>query len=65
MNNSFTRRHFGRTLLAASSAVTVVPAFLRGQNLNSKLNIAIIGCGGAVAPTWGASPPKTSWLFAM
>ena len=36
------RRHFLSTILAASAA----PAFLRGQNLNNKLNLAIIGCGG-------------------
>src|ERR1043165_5071827 len=41
-----TRRQFTRTLLAATGAVATAPAFLRGQNLNDKLNIAIIGAGG-------------------
>jgi predicted dehydrogenase len=41
-----TRRQFTRTLLAGAGAVGLAPAFLRGQNLNSKLNIAIIGAGG-------------------
>ena len=41
------RRHFLRTsAFAAGAAAFGAPAFLRGQNLNSKLNIGIIGCGG-------------------
>jgi predicted dehydrogenase len=31
---------------AAGAAAIGAPAFLRGQNLNSKLNVGIIGCGG-------------------
>src|SRR4051812_8067520 len=45
-NRRLSRRQFTRTLLATAGAITVAPAFLRGQNLNSKLNIAIIGSGG-------------------
>src|SRR5436189_6023884 len=41
-----TRREFvGRTLMTAG-VITGAPAFLRGQNLNNKLNIAFIACGG-------------------
>ncbi len=41
-----TRREFvGRSLVTAG-VIAGAPAFLRGQNLNSKLNIAFIGCGG-------------------
>ncbi len=40
------RRHFARTTLTAALALGASPAFLRGQNLNSKLNIAVIACGG-------------------
>src|ERR1043166_9878229 len=41
-----TRREFvGRTLLTAG-AIAGAPALLRGQNLNSRLNIAFIACGG-------------------
>src|SRR3954454_22240992 len=41
-----TRREFlGRTLMTAG-AIAGAPAFLRGQNLNNKLNIAFIACGG-------------------
>src|SRR5690349_2589966 len=40
-----TRRQFvGRTL--ALGAISAAPAILRGQNLNNKLNIAFIACGG-------------------
>jgi predicted dehydrogenase len=40
-----TRRQFvGRTL--AAGFISAAPAILRGQNLNSKLNIAFIACGG-------------------
>src|SRR6266436_1679847 len=41
-----TRREFvGRTLLTAG-AIAGAPALMRGQNLNNKLNIAFIACGG-------------------
>jgi predicted dehydrogenase len=41
------RRCFLRlTALASGGMVFSAPAFLRGQNLNNKLNIGIIGCGG-------------------
>lgn len=36
-----------RSLLAATAAATLsFPAILRGKNLNNKLNLVIIGCGG-------------------
>src|SRR3954447_18472059 len=41
-----TRREFvGRTLITAG-VIATAPAILRGQNLNNKLNIAFIACGG-------------------
>lgn len=40
-----TRRQFTQSTLAAAGALAA-PSFLRGQDLNSKLNIAIIGAGG-------------------
>lgn len=40
------RRQFTRTFLASATAVVAAPAFLRGQNLNNRLNIAIVGAGG-------------------
>ena len=45
-NSVLTRRQFTRRLLVTAGAATVAPAFLRGQNLNNKLNIAIIAAGG-------------------
>jgi hypothetical protein len=41
-----TRREAIGGALAAAGAVVGAPAFLRGQNLNNKLNIAMIACGG-------------------
>ncbi|HLP77731.1 MAG TPA: Gfo/Idh/MocA family oxidoreductase, partial [Candidatus Paceibacterota bacterium] len=44
---SFNRRQFLKTTtLAAGAATFGIPALLRGQNLNSKLNIACIGANG-------------------
>src|ERR1035437_5093347 len=41
------RRNFLKTASLATGAITFgVPLLLRGQNLNSKLNIAVIGAGG-------------------
>src|SRR5215212_7549959 len=42
---AMTRRQFV-TRTVALGAITAAPAILRGQNLNNKLNIAFIGCGG-------------------
>src|SRR2546430_14729357 len=45
LSRAMTRRQFvGRTL--AAGVLTAAPAFLRGQNLNGKLNIAFIAAGG-------------------
>src|SRR5512139_1158354 len=41
-----TRRELVGGALAAAGVVAGAPAFLRGQNLNNKLNIAMIACGG-------------------
>ncbi|MDZ4857881.1 MAG: Gfo/Idh/MocA family oxidoreductase [Candidatus Hydrogenedentes bacterium] len=45
-NNSTTRRSFLRSSVIAAGAALGAPAIVRGQNLNSLLNIAVIGCGG-------------------
>jgi predicted dehydrogenase len=39
------RRQFVQSTLATAS-LAAAPAILRGEDLNSKLNIAIVGCGG-------------------
>ena len=44
-NKKLTRRTFNKTAIAASTLFTA-PAFLRGRNLNEKLDIAVIGTGG-------------------
>src|SRR5688572_30163600 len=41
-----TRREFVGTTLAAAGVFAGAPALLRGRNLNNKLNIAFIACGG-------------------
>ena len=41
-----TRREFVGRAIATGAVLSQAPAFLRGQNLNSKLNIAVIGAGG-------------------
>ncbi len=43
---SLNRRGFLRNLTVASSGFLAAPSLLRGQNLNDKLNIGIIGAGG-------------------
>src|SRR5213593_2055350 len=51
-SRAMTRRAFvGRTL--AAGIISAAPAFLRGQNLNSKLNIAFIACGGRANASLG------------
>ncbi len=44
--HGITRRQFVGGALAVGGVLTGAPAILRGQNLNSKLNIAFIGAGG-------------------
>ena len=41
-----TRREVIGGALASAGVILGAPAFLRGQNLNSRLNIAMIACGG-------------------
>ena len=44
--NQITRRTFTKMAAAGTSTLLAAPAILRGQNLNDKLNIAVIGAGG-------------------
>ena len=41
-----TRRRFNASVLSAAAGALAAPAILRGQNLNSRLNVAMIACGG-------------------
>jgi predicted dehydrogenase len=45
-NRTLTRREFVGGAVTAAGVVAGAPALLRGQNLNSKLDIAFIGAGG-------------------
>ena len=42
----WTRRQFAQSVAGTAASVFCAPALLRGQNLNDKLNIAIIAAGG-------------------
>jgi hypothetical protein len=42
----FSRRHFIKYSALSATMLGVAPALLRGQNLNSKINVACIGVGG-------------------
>lgn len=43
---SIVQRRAFLKVTASTAGVLAVPAFVRGANLNDKLNVAIIGCGG-------------------
>jgi hypothetical protein len=45
-NKRLTRRTFLGTAAATGLATWAAPAVVRGRNLNEKLNLAVIGCGG-------------------
>src|SRR6185295_922760 len=53
LSRAMTRRHFVGRTLAAAGVISAAPAFLRGQNLNSKLNIAFIAAGGRATASLG------------
>jgi len=46
LSGALSRRHFSKLLAISALGTLTAPTYLRGQNLNSKLNIAIIGAGG-------------------
>src|SRR5438034_2890547 len=46
LSEALSRRHFSKLLATSALGTLAAPTFLRGQNLNSKLSIAIIGAGG-------------------
>src|SRR5580765_2130472 len=54
MKSNINRRQFGRSIVTATAGMMVAPAFVRGQNLNNKLNIAIIGAGGRGGSNMGS-----------
>src|SRR5262245_44973529 len=40
------RRHFIKYSVLTLAALGTAPAFLRGQNLHNRINVAVIGAGG-------------------
>jgi len=48
------RRTLGRRAALAAGALAVGPAILRGQNLNEKLNVAVVAVGGRGGANLGA-----------
>ncbi len=61
----FNRREFFQQAAATTGALAAAPIFLRSPLLgadapSNKLNIAIIGPGGAAPLTWAASSLRTS-----
>lgn len=48
------RRQFARTVAGSAFAALAVPAIVRGRNLNDKLRIAMIACGGRGAANLGS-----------
>src|SRR5262249_24555205 len=45
MTTAITRRSFLQTA-AATGFLAAAPAFVRGRDLNSKMDVAVVGCGG-------------------
>src|SRR5438270_4807484 len=45
-HRTISRRQFGKSALAAAAGSLAAPAILRAANLNSKLNIAVLGAAG-------------------
>ena len=58
------RRDFLRTSAVAAAALGF-PAFVRAQNLNSKLQIAVIGCGGRGAGNLAEAAAKGDQIVAL
>jgi predicted dehydrogenase len=46
ITSRLSRRQFTKSLALSAAASMAAPAFLRGQNLNNKLSVAVIGVGG-------------------
>ena len=63
--SSHSRRRFLKGVSATAATGTIgFPAIVRGKNLNEKLDIAIIGCGGRGGSNMGAVS-KTENIVAL
>src|SRR5262245_62854854 len=51
------RRELIGRALASAGVLLGAPAFLRGQNLNNRLNIALIACGGRALANMNGDGP--------
>jgi predicted dehydrogenase len=60
MTSPLTRRSF----LQTTAAVLAAPTFVRGRDLNSKIDIAVIGCGGRGGGNMGELA-KTEYITAL
>src|SRR3954464_3599507 len=60
MSSPLTRRSF----LQAAAFVPVAPMFVRGRDLNSKIDIAVVGCGGRGGDNMG-EVAKTEYITAL
>lgn len=63
MTTPLTRRSFLQTA-AASTFVATAPNFVRGRDLNSKIDVAIVGCGGRGEGNMG-EVAKTEYITAL
>jgi predicted dehydrogenase len=53
-----------RSFLQTSAAVLAAPTFVRGRDLNSKIDVAVVGCGGRGAGNMGEIA-KTEYVTAL
>src|SRR5947209_7836686 len=60
MSSPLTRRSF----LATAGFVAAAPTFVRGRDLNSKIDVAVVGCGGRGAGNLGEIA-KTEYITAL
>ena len=66
VRSGLSRRQFLQTTAVAAGAVTLgFPALVRGQNLNSKLNLAFIGAGGKGASDTDCCARAGENIFAL
>ena len=63
MTTPITRRSFIQSA-AAATFIAGAPTFVRGRDLNSKIDIAVVGCGGRGAGDMG-EVAKTEYITAL